>query len=145
MDYKAEFIRIFSENVSRPGAQQLLDWLAPLVTGHCAKVVLTHGEIKAQTILAGLMVQKFGVRPLIAAYLEEMVLEGCDVATTVSHETQAHPRVDWNFLTCEVERKWGLFKGRLADVEGRPWLEQTDLQDAVEKLDYALTRLLSRM
>ena len=28
MDYKAEFIRIFSENVSRPGAQQLLDWLA---------------------------------------------------------------------------------------------------------------------
>ena len=28
MDYKAEFIRIFSENVSRPGAQLLLDWLA---------------------------------------------------------------------------------------------------------------------
>ena len=34
MDYKAEFIRIFSENVSRPGAQQLLDWLAENVEGH---------------------------------------------------------------------------------------------------------------
>lgn len=155
---KAKKITLFGEDVdvaariftingfsAHAGQSQLLDWLAPLVTGHCAKVVLTHGEIKAQTILAGLMEQKFGVRPLIAAYLEEMVLEGCDVATTVSHETQAHPRVDWNFLTSEVERKWGLFKGRLADVEGRPWLEQTDLQDAVEKLDYALTRLLSRM
>lgn len=133
--------RLFRPRRAEPAA----GLAGPLVTGHCAKVVLTHGEIKAQTILAGLMEQKFGVRPLIAAYLEEMVLEGCDVATTVSHETQAHPRVDWNFLTSEVERKWGLFKGRLADVEGRPWLEQTDLQDAVEKLDYALTRLLSRM
>ena len=28
MDYKAEFIRIFSENVTRPGADKLLDWLA---------------------------------------------------------------------------------------------------------------------
>ena len=27
MDYKNEFIRIFSENVARPGAQQLLKWL----------------------------------------------------------------------------------------------------------------------
>ncbi len=28
MDYKEEFIRVFTENVARPGAQQLLTWLA---------------------------------------------------------------------------------------------------------------------
>ncbi len=27
-DYKAQFIQVFSENVSRPGADKLLDWLA---------------------------------------------------------------------------------------------------------------------
>ena len=38
-----------------------------------------------------------------------------------------------------------MFKDRLADLEQRPWVEQTDLQDALEKMDYALTRLISRM
>jgi metallo-beta-lactamase family protein len=155
---KAKKITLFGEDVevaariftingfsAHAGQSQLLDWIAPLLAGRCAKVVLTHGETRAQNALAGLMEQKFGVRPIIAAYLEEMVLEGCEVAATVRHETLAHPRVDWAFLTTEVERKWGLFKGRLEDVERRPWVEQTDLQDAVEKLDYALTRLLSRM
>ena len=53
--------------------------------------------------------------------------------------------MDWNFLTGELERKWDMFKGKLADVEGRPWVEQTELQEALAKMDYAMTRLLSRM
>ena len=44
-------------------------------------------------------------RPLIATYLEEMVLEGPQLTETVQHETEAHPRVNWSFLTSEVERK----------------------------------------
>ena len=38
-----------------------------------------------------------------------------------------------------------MFKDKMADVENRPWVEQTELQEAMEKMDYALTRLLSRM
>ena len=52
MDYKAEFIRIFSENVSRPGAQQLLDWLAttdfytaPASTRFHGAVSYTHLDV----------------------------------------------------------------------------------------------------
>ncbi|SFW12481.1 metallo-beta-lactamase family protein [Desulfovibrio desulfuricans] len=138
--------RIFTINgfSGHAGQSQLLDWLAPLAH-NCAQVVLTHGEIKAQETLAGLIRQRFGLKPRIAAYLEEMVLDGCEVTATVTHETKAHPRVDWGFLTGEVERKWDMFKGKLADVEARPWVEQTDLQEALEKMDYALTRLISRM
>ena len=104
-----------------------------------------HGEEKAQGILAGLIKEQFGITPLVPAYLEEMMLEGSEVRQTVLHEAKAHPRVDWDFLTSEVERKWGMFKDRLADLEQRPWVEQTDMQDALEKMDYALTRLISRM
>ncbi|MDO5483537.1 MAG: MBL fold metallo-hydrolase, partial [Desulfovibrionaceae bacterium] len=61
------------------------------------------------------------------------------------HEQLARPRVDWPFLTGEVERKWAMFKAKLADVESRPWENQTELQEALAKMDYAMTRLLSRM
>ena len=138
--------RIFTINgfSGHAGQSQLLEWLAPLVH-NCAQVVLTHGESKAQETLAKLIHERFAVTPHIAAYLEEMTLVGCEVAETITHETKAHPKVDWNFLTDEVERKWGMFKGKLADVEARPWVEQTDLHEALEKMDYALTRLISRM
>ncbi len=143
MEVKA---RIFTINgfSGHAGQSQLLDWLAPL-TGDGTQVVLVHGENSAQTTLAGLIQERFSLAPLIPEYLEEMVLEGGRVAQTVLHESQAHPKVDWNFLTGELERKWDMFKGKLADVEGRPWVEQTELQEALAKMDYAMTRLLSRM
>ena len=106
---------------------------------------LVHGEEKAQTTLSGLIKEKFGVTPLVPGYMEEMILEGHQVAQTVQHEALAHPRIIWDFLSGEVERKWGMFKGKLADVEQSPWVQQPELQDALAKMDYALTRLLSRM
>ncbi|MBO4300849.1 MAG: MBL fold metallo-hydrolase [Desulfovibrio sp.] len=127
------------------GQSQLLDWLEPLLASN-VRVILTHGESNAQKTLANRILQRFGTSPHIAAYLEELEIEGQGRdAAAVLHEAQAHPRVNWEFLTDEVDRKWGMFKGRLSDVQQRPWVEQTDLQDALEKLDYALTRLLSRM
>ena len=146
---KAKTITLFGEDMevaariytiggfsAHAGQSQLLDWLKPLAA-QGSQVVLVHGEEKAQSILAGLIKDQFGITPLIPAYLEEMMLEGSEVRQTVLHEAKAHPRVDWDFLTSEVERKWGMFKDRLADLEQRPWVEQTDLQDALEKMDYA--------
>ena len=138
--------RIYTINgfSAHAGQDQLLSWLEPLVHDK-ANVVLVHGEEKAQTTLSGLIKEKFGVTPLVPGYMEEMILEGHQVAQTVQHEALAHPRINWDFLTGEVERKWGMFKGKLADVEQSPWVQQTELQDALAKMDYALTRLLSRM
>lgn len=140
--------RIYTINgfSAHAGQSQLLDWLKPLVSGPSRpQVVLVHGEEKAQGVLADLIRKQYGISPLAPGYLEEMVLEGSLVAETLSHEAQAHPRINWEFLTGELERKWGLFRERLEDIERRPWVEQTELQDALEKMDYAMTRLLSRM
>lgn len=138
--------RIFTINgfSGHAGQSQLLEWFAPLHSGR-ERVILTHGEPKAQEALALKLAERFGVQPRIAAYLEELTLEpqGHSIPT-VYHEGQAHPSVNWAFLTSEVERKWAMFKNKMPDVQQRPWVEQTDVQDALEKLDYALTRLLSR-
>ncbi|MBQ3059108.1 MAG: MBL fold metallo-hydrolase [Desulfovibrio sp.] len=138
--------RIFTINgfSGHAGQSQLLDWLAPLMENR-PQVVLVHGESTAQETLAGLIKERFNATPLIPDYMEEMTLEGKNVAQTVLHEQKARPRVNWPFLTGEVERKWGMFKDKLAEVESLPWESQTELQEALAKMDYAMTRLLSRM
>ena len=138
--------RIFTINgfSGHAGQSQLLDWLAPLMENR-PQVVLVHGESTAQETLAGLIKERFNATPLIPDYMEEMTLEGKNVAQTVLHEQKARPRVNWPFLTSEVERKWGMFKDKLAEVESLPWESQTELQEALAKMDYAMTRLLSRM
>ncbi|MBQ9406301.1 MAG: MBL fold metallo-hydrolase [Desulfovibrio sp.] len=156
---KAQKISLFGEDVEvaariftingfsgHAGQSQLLQWLEPLYHAQ-ASIVLTHGESSAQATLAEMIHQRFGIKTHIANYLEELELTGRDhqAATVVLHEAQAHPRVNWDFLTGEIDRKWGMFKKNVNVLQQRPWVEQTEVQDAVEKLDYALTRLLSRM
>lgn len=126
------------------GQSQLQDWLAPLVHDK-VKVVLVHGDNGAQTTLAGLIQQRFGVTPFIPVHHEELQLTPADAGEPVRHTAPAQPRVDWDFLTGELERKWGMLKTKMDSVHARPWVEQTDVQEALEKLDYALTRTLSRM
>ena len=59
--------------------------------------------------------------------------------------SKGYPKVNWDFLTSELERKWAMFKSRLEDIDNRPWEEQTTLQEAMAKMDYAMTRLLSKL
>lgn len=138
---KMYFINSFSAHA---GQSQLLDWLAPLAASK-PKVVLVHGEQKAQTILGGLIKERFGIEPHIPAYLEEMTLEGKTVEEIQTNMVKAYPKVNWDFLTGEVERKWHLFMDKMADINQRPWEEQTMLQEALAKMDYAMTRLLSKL
>ncbi len=126
------------------GQSQLLDWLAPLAPSR-PRVVLVHGELKAQQALAGLIQQRFGLESLIPGYMEELTLQGSEAPAVQVHENLAHPRVNWPFLTGEVERKWAIFKEKLGDIDQRTWEEQTSLQEVLAKMDYAMTRLLSRM
>ena len=138
--------RIFTINgfSAHAGQSQLLDWLAPLARDG-AQTILVHGEKSAQEILGGLIKSRFGTSVIIPDYLEELTLEGTGVTAAVTHEGEARPAINWPFLTGEVERKWGMLKDRLADMERRPWVEQTELRDALAKMEYAMTRMLSRM
>ncbi|MDR2055734.1 MAG: MBL fold metallo-hydrolase [Desulfovibrio sp.] len=138
--------RIFTINgfSGHAGQSQLLDWLRPLA-GKDTRLVLIHGEERAQTALAGLIERQFGIVPHMPDYLEELVLEKGRAARSVPRGDAARPAVNWDFLTGEVERKWAIFKDRLASVREKPWEEQTDMEEALARLDYAVTRLLSRL
>jgi len=154
---QAKSLRLFGEDVdvaakiftingfsAHAGQSQLLAWLSPAVKPE-TQVILVHGEEKAQGILANLIKERFKVDCLIPDYLDEL-----DIAATIEpliHAAQNDNavRVDWDFLTTDIESKWGLFKGKLANVKDSPWIEQTDVRERLEKMNYELTRLISGM
>lgn len=126
------------------GQSQLLEWVA-----HVAKpgtqIVLIHGEEKAQAILQGLIKERFALDSLAPDYMEELELVAGSAAVTTLHESVAHPRVDWDFLSGDIEHKWGAFKEKLATIEQRPWVEQTELRERMMRMNYELTRLIAGM
>ena len=126
------------------GQSQLLDWLAPLADPSVG-VVLVHGEAKAQLALAEKIRERFNLESKIPDYLEEMVLVGQEIQSIVLHEQEAYPRVNWNFLTDEVERKWQIFRDQIKDIQAKPWVDQKELEDALMKMEFYLTRLIARM
>ena len=138
---KLYFITSFSAHA---GQSQLLDWLAPLAPSK-PQVVLVHGELKAQNILSGLIRERFGLDVLSPGHLEELTLQGREVENVQLNTSRGYPRVNWDFLTGELERKWAMFKANLENIDQRSWEEQTTLQEALAKMDYAMTRLLSKL
>ena len=138
---KLYFINSFSAHA---GQSQLLDWLAPLAHTR-PQVVLVHGELKAQTTLSGLIKERYGLETIIPGHLEELTLQGTHVEDIQLNTSKGYPKVNWDFLTGELERKWAMFKDKLQDIDHRPWEEQTTLQEALAKMDYAMTRLLSKL
>ena len=155
---KAKSIPLFGEDVpveariytiggfsAHAGQSQLLDWMEPALR-QGARLVLVHGEEKAQKTLAGLVEQRYGVTPIIPDYMEELELTtGTAPVRVAAPENLAHPRVDWEFLTDEIEGKWRRFKTKLDTLEQRPWVEQTELRERMERFNYELTRLISGM
>ncbi|MDR3320410.1 MAG: hypothetical protein LBS77_05765 [Desulfovibrio sp.] len=89
-----------------------------------ARALCVHEEEWVQHTLAGLIEQQFGITPFIPDYLEEIDLAKGRVAQTVLHEDAAHPVVNWDFLICEEERKWTIFKGKLVTVREKLWMEK---------------------
>lgn len=144
VDVKARIFTIggFSAHA---GQSQLLEWIAP-VAKSATRIVLVHGEENAQHTLADLIQKRFGVSCHIPDYLEEMELTpGAEPVVIASPEQQVRPRVDWDFLTGDIEHKWRAFKEKLATLEQRPWVEQTELRDRMERMNYELTKLIAGM
>ena len=74
-----------------------------------------------------------------------MTLQGAEICETVTHHKEAYPRVNWDFLASEVERKWQMFRNQLSDIEHRPWVDQKELEDSLAKMEFYLTRLIARL
>ncbi|MDA8124603.1 MAG: MBL fold metallo-hydrolase [Deltaproteobacteria bacterium] len=150
-------IRLFNEEIAvkakiftingfsaHAGQSQLLDWL-----GHFRKeglrLFLIHGEYTAQQTLAGLIESRFGITAAIPDYLEELtLLPGAEVVRVEPPE-MATPRIDWGFLIDDLGTRLVQLKERQGKLEGRRWVEQTELRDRLSEVSRALTGIISEI
>ncbi|MBU0652539.1 MAG: MBL fold metallo-hydrolase [Proteobacteria bacterium] len=153
----AKKVRIFSEDVAvrakiftingfsaHAGQNQLMDWLGRFKTTKM-RLFLIHGEYTAQQELAGLIHSRFGIDAAIPDYLEEMTLApGLELAS-VAYPEKAAPRIDWGFLIAEMETKLAQLQDRRGKVEGKAWVEQTELRDRLLEVSRSLAGIISEV
>jgi len=151
----AQKVRLFGEDVSvkakvftingfsaHAGQSQILDWLSHFKAGGM-QIFLIHGEFSAQQTLSRLIKERFGFKVLIPEYLEEAVLDLGEVIERVKYPEKAAPRIDWAYLLEDMEAKLSQLKTRRAQLESKPWVEQTDLRDRLLELNRGLMEINS--
>jgi len=129
------------------GQSQLLDWIGAAVHPDL-RIVLVHGEAKAQIPLAALIQEKFQLTPIIPDYLEELEIapDRAQAAQVVRAAPEAaRPAVDWESLTGDIDEQWGLLKAKLGKIHTRPWAEQTELRESMLRLNFELVRFLTKL
>ncbi|WP_298068324.1 MBL fold metallo-hydrolase [uncultured Mailhella sp.] len=139
--------RIFTINgfSAHAGQSQLLDWIGSMARPGM-NVALIHGEPKAQTILAGLIKERFGITPVIPEYLEELSIQpGTLPAVHQPRPEASRPRVDWNFLMQEMDQRMAQLRDRMAHASDLPWEEQLELRDRLAEIEHDLFVFLSHM
>ncbi len=152
----AEKVRIFNEDIAvkakvftingfsaHAGQTQLLDWIGHF-KNQAMQIFLIHGEYEAQQILAGLIEKRFGFKVHIPDYLEESVLVPGEAAKYVEFPEKASPRIDWNYLLSDAELKMTALRGRMSQIESKPWVEQTDLRDRLIEVNRHLLEIISQ-
>ena len=129
------------------GQSQLLEWIGAAARPDL-RIVLVHGEAKAQRALAALIQEKFSLAPIIPDYLEELDIipgRGQTAQVLPAEQEVARPKVDWDLLTNDTEAKWDALKSKLDEVHTRPWAEQTELRERMVRLNFELERFLSKL
>ena len=127
------------------GQSQILQWVEQIAHPDL-RIVLIHGEIKAQQTLAKLLQSRFGITPTIPAYLEELELaHGKAVVVHPCQEGITPPQINWDMLYEVTEQNVERLKKSLPQVRQRQWPEQVDLRDQLLEMNRQLLHLLSQM
>jgi metallo-beta-lactamase family protein len=151
----AKTVRLFNEEIAvkakiytingfsaHAGQSQILDWLGHFQPGGM-KVILIHGEYKAQQVLAELIRNRLGCEVSIPDYLEEITLELGKELRRVEFPEKAAPRIDWAFLLQELEAKLAQLRGRKAQLEAKEWAEQAEIRDRVLDVSRDLAKIVA--
>ncbi len=138
--------RVFTINgfSAHAGQSQLLDWIGGMARPGL-RVVLVHGEPKAQDALAGLIRETWGIQADVPDYLEEMTLKGDGAAVRPPDAARTRPRVDWEFLAQDMDNRVAQLRARLKRMEDLPWEEQTELRDRLSEINRDLYVFLSHL
>jgi len=153
----AQKVRIFNEDVAvkakvftingfsaHAGQSQLLDWLGHFRTKGL-QVFLVHGEYGAQQELASLIEARFGLPVAIPDYLEEITLEGGREPARVEYPEKAAPRIDWEFIIADMETRFAQLRERRGQMEGKAWVEQTELRDRLLDVNRSIAGIISEL
>lgn len=151
----AKKVRLFNEEIAvkakvytingfsaHAGQSQILDWLGHFQTREM-KIVLIHGEYKAQQILAELIRKRVGCEVCIPDYLEEITLEMGEELRRGEIPEKAYPRIDWTFLLQDLDKKIAQLQNRKAQLEAKEWTIQTELRDRVLELNRELSEIVA--
>ena len=151
----AKTVRLFNEEIAvkakvytingfsaHAGQSQILDWLGHFQTRDM-KVILIHGEYKAQQILAELIRKRLGCEVCIPDYLEEITLELGEKLRRVEFPEKTAPRIDWALLLQDLEAKLAQLRNRTAQLEAKELAEQAELRDRLLGLSRDLSEIVS--
>lgn len=150
-------VRIFSEEVAvrakiftingfsaHAGQSQLIDWIGRFKTRKMG-LFLIHGEYTAQQELAARIHRRFGIDAAIPDYLEEITLAPGAELARVAYPEKAAPKIDWGFLMDEMETRLAQLRDRRDQVEGKGWVEQTELRDRLLEVSRSLAGIISEV
>jgi metallo-beta-lactamase family protein len=151
----AQKVRIFNEDIAvrakvftingfsaHAGQSQLIDWLGRFKTKGM-RLFLIHGEYAAQQELAKVIKTRFRFDAAIPDYLEEVTLAPGPEIARVEYPEKAAPRIDWGFLIADMETRLSQLRDRQGKVEGKAWVEQTELRDRLLEVNQSLAGIIS--
>jgi metallo-beta-lactamase family protein len=153
----ASSIRLFNEELivkakvftingfsAHAGQTQLLEWLSPAVRPGL-NVVLVHGELQKQEVLAGVIREKWKIGAQIPSPGMEITLEGGISAVHEADISTFHPRVDWNFLLEDIDTRMSQLHARMTNISDRPWEEQMDVRERLIEINRDLLDFLTHL
>jgi metallo-beta-lactamase family protein len=153
----AQKVHIFNEDIAvkakvytingfsaHAGQSQILDWLSHFQTKNM-QVFLIHGEFESQQILASIIREKFGLKVFIPEYLEEITLKRGQELKVMEFPETAMPRIDWSYVIEDMEAKLVQIRQRKDQMEGKPWLEQTELRDRILEINRHMAEIISEI
>lgn len=145
-DEMAVKAKVFTINgfSAHAGQSQLLDWIGGMARPSM-RVVLVHGEPRAQEALAGLIREKWGLQVDAPDYLEEMSVTSGGAAVRPADAGRARPRVDWEFLVRDLDMRVAQVRERMGRMEDLPWEEQTELRERLAEISRDLSLFVSRV
>ena len=143
VDVKAKIFTIngFSGHGDR---DDLMHWLDTM-SCRPEKIILIHGEAEAQKALAEMITEKFSIEVHIPEYMEALTLEPGAVMEPVVDMAAARPRVDWEFLLSDADHLFAELRKRLAEVEKKSWVDQTDIRDRVLDVNRSIVQLITEL
>ena len=138
--------RLFTINgfSAHAGQSQILDWLGHFRNPQM-RVFLIHGEFPAQKVLEELIQKRFGLEVCIPEYLEEAVLQPGRALERKAYPEKAAPPIDWEMILGGMESQISRLWTQKKKIEGKGWLEQTDLKERLRELSRNMDEILAEI